>query len=114
MKKFLILALAIGFITTCNNKKEENDEDAILALALSQLNQLPSTCNVTVSFSPTLTIYPMFQLPIPHLQRLKKLLKLTVLDSSGSKVGHVIGAVSITARCWNYNCSYWSTLCCPL
>jgi hypothetical protein len=75
MKKFLILALAIGFITTCNNKKEENDEDAILALALSQLNQLPSTCNVTVSFLEAKYNNPMFQLHIPLLQRLKRFLK---------------------------------------
>jgi hypothetical protein len=96
MKKFLILALAIGFITTCNNKKEENDEDAILALALSQLNQLPSTCNVTAaSFSTT----PIPNVPITYSSptAAQKVAKTDVLNSSGSKVGHVIGAVSITA-----------------
>jgi hypothetical protein len=101
MKKFLILALAIGFITTCNNKKEENDEDAILALALSQLNQLPSTCNVDC-FNWKPSTYNERNVPITYSSPtvpLKRFLKQTVLDTNGTKVkDHVIGAVSLTAN----------------
>jgi hypothetical protein len=82
MKKFLILALAIGFITTCNNKKEENDEDAILALALSQLNQLPSTCDVTAaSFSTTKYNIPNVPITYSSPTAAQKVAKTDVLDS---------------------------------
>jgi hypothetical protein len=98
MKKFLILALAIGFITTCNNKKDENDEDAILALALSQLNQLPSTCDVTVTFSPSTYNIPNVPITYSSPTVAQTVKKVDVLDSNGNKVNHVIGAVSLTAK----------------
>jgi hypothetical protein len=85
MKKFLILALAIGFITTCNNKKEENDEDAILALALSQLNQLPSTCDVTVSFSSFHYNIPNVPITYSSPTAAQTVSKTDVLDSNGTK-----------------------------
>jgi plastocyanin len=99
MKKFLILALAIGFITTCNNKKEENDEDAIIALALSQLNQLPSTCDVDVSIGSQK--YNERNIPITYSSptAAQTVSKTAVLDSNGTKVkDHVIGVVSLTAN----------------
>jgi hypothetical protein len=98
MKKFLILALAIGFITTCNNKKDENDEDAILALALSQLNQLPSTCDVTVSFSPSTYNIPNVPITYSSPTAAQTVSKTAVLDSNGTKVKSCYWCCFLTAN----------------
>jgi hypothetical protein len=98
MKKFLILALAISLVATCNKKKDENDQDAITALVLAQLNKLPSTCNVTVSFSPATYNIPNVPITYSSPTAAQTVTKTDVLDSNGVKVNHVIGAVSLTAN----------------
>lgn len=97
MKKILGIVLALSLTIGCQ-KKEENDNDALVALALSQLNRLPTECNVTVSVGAATYNIPNVPITYTSPTAAQVVRKIDVLDSNGNKVNHVIGAISLTAN----------------